>query len=92
MSAKQAINDNLQGSVATYLRCGWVVNIKKSLLLSVWVKNFIFFKSTNIWQSYKQQHGCLMHFARLANILLKGGESARDNHVFACNFAKQSPI
>jgi len=35
--AKQAINDKLQGSVATYLRCGWVVNkqIKKSLLLSL---------------------------------------------------------
>ena len=37
MSAKQAINDKLQGSVATYLRCVGVVNnqIKKSLLLSL---------------------------------------------------------
>jgi len=37
LSAKQAINDKLQGSVATYLRCGTVLNnqIKKSLLLSV---------------------------------------------------------
>jgi len=37
MSAKQAINDKLQGSVATYLRCDGVVNkqIKKGLLLSV---------------------------------------------------------
>ena len=26
MSAKQAINDKLQGSVATYLRCGGVIN------------------------------------------------------------------
>jgi len=36
MSAKQAINDILQGSVATRLRCGGVVNnqIKKGLLLS----------------------------------------------------------
>ena len=25
MSAKQAINDKLQGSIATYLRCGGVV-------------------------------------------------------------------
>jgi len=32
-----------------------------------------------------------MHFAHLANTLLKD-ESARDNHVFACNFAKYSPI
>ena len=36
MSAKQAINDKLQGSVATHLRCGGVVNnqIEKGLLLS----------------------------------------------------------
>jgi len=42
----------------------------------------------NIWQSYKQERGCLLHFARLANTLLKDEESARDNNVFACNFAK----
>ena len=37
LSAKQAINDKLQGGVATYLRCGGVHNnqIKKGLLLSV---------------------------------------------------------
>jgi len=29
-----------------------------------------------------------MHFARLANTLLKDEESARYNHVVACNFAK----
>jgi len=46
----------------------------------------------NIWQSYKQERGCLMHLVRLANTLLKDEESARDNHVFACNFAKYSPI
>ena len=36
MSAKQAINDKLQGSETTYLRCNGVVNnqIKKGLLLS----------------------------------------------------------
>ena len=40
MSAKQAINDKLQGSVATYLMCGGVVSnhIKKGLLLSLTVK------------------------------------------------------
>jgi len=40
MSAQQAINDKLQGSVAAHLRCGGVVNnqIKKGLLLSLWVK------------------------------------------------------
>jgi len=90
MLAKQAINDKLQGSVATYFRCGGVVNnqIKKGLLLSAW----FFFISVNIWQSYKQDRDCLMHFARLANTLLKDGESARDNHVLACNYARYSPI
>ena len=42
MSAKQAINDKLQGSVATHLWCGGLVNnqIKNGLLLSVWVNFF----------------------------------------------------
>jgi len=37
MSAKQAINDKLQGCVAAYLRCGGIVNtqIKKGLLMSL---------------------------------------------------------
>ena len=37
MSAKQAIDDKLQGTVATYSRFGGVVNnqIKKGLLLSI---------------------------------------------------------
>jgi len=50
MSAKQAINDKLQGSVATQLRCGGVVcnQIKKGLLLSLRVKKSL--KSVNIWQ------------------------------------------
>jgi len=42
LSAKQAINNKLQGSVATYLRCGAAVNdqIKKCLLLSLRVNFF----------------------------------------------------
>jgi len=35
-------------------------------------KNFL--KSVNIWQTYKQERGCLMHFVRLANTLLKDEE------------------
>ena len=79
MSAKQAISDELQGSVATSLRCGGVVNIqiKKGLLLSLWVKKKL--KSVNIRQSYKQERGCLMHIARPANTLGME-ESTRDNH------------
>ena len=40
LSAMQAINDTLQGSVATYLRCGGVFNnqIKKGILLSLRVE------------------------------------------------------
>jgi len=89
MSAKQASNDKLQGSVATYLRCNKVFNkkIKNGLLLSEW----FFFKSVNTWQSYKQECGCLMHLASLANTA-KRRKSARGNHVFVCNFAKYSPI
>jgi len=49
-------------------------------------------KSVNIWQSYKQERGCLVHFARLTNTLLKDEESAQGNHVLACDFAKYSPI
>jgi len=90
MSAKQANSDKLQGSVATYLRCGGVdIQIWKGLLLSLWV---IFFKSVNIWQSYKQESGWLMHFARLTNTLLTDEESARDNHVVASNFTKYLPV
>ena len=60
MSAKEAIGDKLQGSVATYLKRGGVINnqTKKGLLLSAWVN---FLKSVNNWQSYKQERGCLMH-------------------------------
>ena len=44
MTAKQAINDKLLGSLATYLRRGVVVNklIKKGLLLSLRVKLYFF--------------------------------------------------
>ena len=55
MSAKQAIDDKLQGTVATYLKCGGLINnqIKKGLLLSLLVKKKL--KSVNIWQSYNLQ-------------------------------------
>jgi len=44
VSAKQAIIDKLQGSVATYLRCDGVFNnqIEQVLLLSVRVNFFLF--------------------------------------------------
>jgi len=62
------MDDKLQGSVATYLTRGGVANnqIKQGLLLSL-SENFQ--KSVNIWQSYKQERGCLVQFVRLANTL-----------------------
>jgi len=45
-----------------------------------------------MWQSYKQERDCLVHFVRLVNRLIRDEESARDNHVLACNVAKYSPI
>ena len=80
MSAKQAINDKLQVNVATYLRCDGIVDNQTKTAESA---SEICFKSVNIWQSYKQERGCLTHFARLANTLLKDEENARDNHVLA---------
>jgi len=48
-----------------------VVNnqIKKGLLLSLSV---IFFKSVNIWQSYKQERDWLVHFLRLLAVCWTG--------------------
>jgi len=46
----------------------------------------------NIWQSYKQDRGCLVHFVRLATTLLNDEENAGDNHVLACNFVKYPSI
>jgi len=88
MSAKQPINDKLQGGVAIYLRCGGVVNnqIKKGLLLSLSGERLL--KSVNIWQSYKQECDCLLHFLCLLAVCWPGTQSARDNHVLACDFAK----
>jgi len=84
MSAKQAINDKLQSSVATYLRCGEVINnqIKKDLLLSLWVKK-------NKIGEYLAK---LQAIRWLSRALCAPGqhtakhESARDNHVLGCNF------
>ena len=88
MSAKQALNDKLQGSVAAYLRCGGVVynQIKNGLLMSLWVKKI--FKSVNTWQSYKQERDCLVHLLRLLVVCWSGAQSEWDNRALACNFAK----
>jgi len=38
------------------------------------VSETLFLNWVNIWQSYKQGRHCLVHFARLANTLLKDEE------------------
>jgi len=70
---EQAIIDKLQRGVATYLRCGGIVNnrIKKGLLLSLPVKKI---KSVNVWQSCRLEGGCLVHFVRLTTTLLHDEE------------------
>jgi len=77
MSAKQALNNKLQGSVAAYLRCSGVVNnqIKKGLLRV---------KKNKIGESLAklQERDCLMYFARLAKTLLKDQDKTVAN-VFA---------
>jgi len=91
LSAKQANNDKVQGSVATYLTFGGVVNnqIKKCVLLSLRLKKLI---SVNIWKSYKQERDCLVHFLHLIAVCWPSAQSAWDNHALACNFAKYSPV
>ena len=49
-------------------------------------------KSVSIWQSYRQEHDCLVHFLRLLAVCWPGAQSALDNHTLACNFARYSPI
>ena len=60
VTKQQAINDKLQGSLATHLRCDDAVNnrIKKGLLLRL--------KAVHIWQSWKQERDFLLHFVHLA--------------------------
>ena len=57
MSSATGTSHKLQGSVATYLRCSGVINnqIKKGLLLSLWVKFLL-----HQWRKCRRQsHSCL---------------------------------
>jgi len=52
-----------------------------------------FFKSVNIGKvTSKNERGCLVHFVRPANAMLKDEESSRTIHLFAGDCAKFSPI
>ena len=65
MSAKRAINDTLQCSVATYLRCGEFLNNQNIERLVAECATEKKLKSVNIFQSYKQERDCLVHLACL---------------------------
>jgi len=49
-------------------------------------------KSVNIWQSYKQESDCLVHFLRLLVVCWPGAQCVQDDHAHANNFAKYSSI
>ena len=56
-----------------------VVNnqIRKGLLLILLSKIYIYiFKSVNIWQTYKHERDCLVHFIRLLAVCWPGMQSA----------------
>jgi len=53
-----------------------------------WVCQWVFFKSVNIWHSYKQERDCLVHFFRLFVAWWPGAQSARGKHLLACSVAK----
>ena len=65
------MNDKLQGSAASYLRCGGSVikDVNKRLLLSLPVKKIEI--GTHLVKKYKQKCGCFAHFVHLVTTLLK---------------------
>jgi len=87
MSAKQTINGKLQGSVATNLRYGGVVNnqIKKGLLLSVSEKKF----KIGEYLAKLQARVWLSHaLCAPGQHTVKRRRKYRDYRIIACNFAK----
>ena len=94
MSANQAINDKLQGSVATYLRCGEVVNnqIKKGSDLTElwsWVCGPIF-GAPYMRSSSAVQAGSLHERQQFVKGFLDATESITANHYRRCE--SQTPL
>jgi len=79
------VNDKLQGTVVTDLRCGGIFNkqIKKGLLLSPSVKTIL--KSVNIWHIVTGKVvDCVVLFLRRLALWWPVAQNARDNHLLAC--------
>jgi len=68
------INDKLQVTIVTYLRCGGIVNnqIKKGLLLSPPINNFLL----NMWHSYGQK-GALCSALSFSSVVARHTKGTR---------------
>jgi len=71
--------------------CHWKIRLQLNECIAECVSEKKF-KSVNMWQSYKQERDCLVHFLHLLAVCWLDAQSARDNHVLACNFSKYSSI
>jgi len=78
------INDKLQGTVVTDLRCGGIFNnqIKKGLLLSPSVKTILNRSIFGIVTG--KVVDCVVLFLRLLALWWPVAQNARDNHLLAC--------
>jgi len=88
MSAKRAVNDKLQGSGAAYLRCGGVAN-NKLRTVYCWVCEEFFLISEYLAKLQAITWSSRAPSSSLA-VCCPGTQSAWDNHVIPCNFAKYS--
>ena len=50
------------------------------------------YKHEYLTKSYKQERDYLVYFLCLLAVCWPGAQNARDNHIFACNFAKYTPL
>ena len=69
-----------QRAVKRLCVCGVVSDhIKKGLLLSLSEKKL---KLVNIWQSYKQERDCIVHFLRLLAVCWPGARTHTHTHIY----------
>jgi len=87
------INHKLQGTYTSYIfKMWWIVNnqIKENFIAEsaseFFLNQWIFGTATG------RKMDCVVHFLRLLAMWWPGAQSARDNHLADCNFAKYSLI
>jgi len=86
-----AINDKLQGTVVTYLRCVRfsIIKLRK---VYCWAFQWIVFNRWIFGIVTGKKENCVVHFLRLLALSWPGARSVRNNNLLACNFAEYSPI